>query len=58
MPEIRVEGVSAELAARYLDQRLYRDNPVAMQSQQRVEPVYWAEVERGGPDTARAGVPR
>ena len=44
MPEIRVEGVSAELAARYLEQRLYRDNPVAMQAQQRVEPVYWAEV--------------
>ena len=45
MPEIRVEGISAELAARYLAERLYRDNPMATRAQRRVEPVYWDDID-------------
>ena len=45
MPEIRAEGISAELAARYVEERLYRDNPVATRAQRRVEPVYWDDID-------------
>ncbi len=45
MPEIRAEGFPAELAARYLEERLYRDNPVLARAQRRVEPVYWDEID-------------
>ena len=58
MPEMRVEGVPAELAARYLEQRLYRDNPVAIRAQRRVEPVYWDDIDEADLTPRERGVPR
>ena len=44
-PEIRVAGIPPDLAARYLEERLYRDNPISQAAQRRVEPVYWDEID-------------
>ena len=52
MPDIRVEGIPEALAERYLQERLYRDNPVIARAHRRVEPVYWDDID-GSELTAR-----
>jgi LuxR family transcriptional regulator/LuxR family quorum-sensing system transcriptional regulator CciR len=42
-PRLRQEGFPEELAARYLAERLYLDNPVVRQGQREIAPVYWDE---------------
>ncbi len=44
-PELRSEGLDAALGRRYMDERLYRDNPVLIRSQRKVEPVYWDDLD-------------
>jgi LuxR family transcriptional regulator/LuxR family quorum-sensing system transcriptional regulator CciR len=43
-PRIAAEGFPEALVARYLEERLYRDNPVLNYAQQHAEPVYWDEI--------------
>ena len=43
-PGFRAEGFSEALVARYMDDRLYRDNPMLRHAQQHVEPVYWDDI--------------
>jgi DNA-binding CsgD family transcriptional regulator len=52
-PGLRAEGFPEGLVARYLQERLYRDNPMLRHAQQHVEPVYWDELESMGPANER-----
>ena len=52
-PRLRAEGFPQELVMRYLGERLYRDNPVLRQADERAEPIYWDEIwDTGRPTNA------
>lgn len=42
-PRFHAEGFPEELVGQYLEERLYRDNPVLAAARARLEPVYWEE---------------
>jgi LuxR family transcriptional regulator, quorum-sensing system regulator CciR len=42
-PQMKAEGFPEELVARYIEERHYRDNPVAAAARDRLEPVYWED---------------
>lgn len=46
-------GFPEEQVARYIAERLYRDNPVLRYAQQHIDPVYWDEIEQLSPLSER-----
>jgi DNA-binding CsgD family transcriptional regulator len=43
-PTVRADGYPEGLVARYLTERLFRDNPLLRQAQISAEPVYWDKI--------------
>jgi LuxR family transcriptional regulator/LuxR family quorum-sensing system transcriptional regulator CciR len=48
-PRMRTEGFPEAAVARYVEERLYRDNPVLNYAQRHPEPVYWDEIREVKP---------
>jgi LuxR family transcriptional regulator/LuxR family quorum-sensing system transcriptional regulator CciR len=52
-PWLAAEGFPEALVARYVEERLYRDNPALSHTQRHPEPIYWDEIAQLAPLSER-----